>query len=489
MNKKGNVLVVDDEVSICEGCKKILLKEGLYVDTAKDGLEAKEKIEREKFDLVLVDLKLPQLSGEDLLHWLHSSNPDIVPVVITGYPSFNSAVTAVKEGAYDYIPKPFTSGELRKVVRRGLERKWLIQEMHRLREEQEKNLKLISQERTKLKSVINSMGDGVLVVNKSGKVVLYNCAARQILNLQDNCLDKPMKEVVKNDTLTEMLTSLLIKQKKMAFSQEIHIDNRSYLANASPVVDDGEIIGAVASLKDITKLRRFSDTKSAFLNMVSHEIRSPLGIIEGYLDLILKGIAKDEAQTKDIIRRARVRAQTLRQLVDDLLNLARMESEKVKRELVPVDLPKIILEVVEFYRDKAEEKNIKVNVSLEKVPAILMDRNDIILLFTNLLENAIKYNVKGGSINIYIKEEGPDLCLRVEDTGIGIPPESRERIFDEFYRVKNEKTRRIPGTGLGLSIVRRIVKTYQGKIKVDSRKKGGSIFSVYLPLRNFGVEV
>ena len=489
MNKKGNVLVVDDEVSICEGCKKILLKEGLYVDTAKDGLEAKEKIEREKFDLVLVDLKLPQLSGEDLLHWLHSSNPDIVPVVITGYPSFNSAVTAVKEGAYDYIPKPFTSGELRKVVRRGLERKWLIQEMRRLREEQEKNLKLISQERTKLKSVINSMGDGVLVVNKSGKVVLYNCAARRILNLQDNCLDKPMKEVVKNDTLTEMLTSLLIKQKKMAFSQEIHIDNRSYLANASPVVDDGEIIGAVASLKDITKLRRFSDTKSAFLNMVSHEIRSPLGIIEGYLDLILKGIAKDEAQTKDIIRRARVRAQTLRQLVDDLLNLARMESEKVKRELVPVDLPKIILEVVEFYRDKAEEKNIKVNVSLEKVPAILMDRNDIILLFTNLLENAIKYNVKGGSINIYIKEEGPDLCLRVEDTGIGIPPESRERIFDEFYRVKNEKTRRIPGTGLGLSIVRRIVKTYQGKIKVDSRKKGGSIFSVYLPLRNFGVEV
>jgi len=489
MNKKGSVLVVDDEVSICEGCKKILLREGLYVDTAKDGLEAKGKIEREKFDLVLVDLKLPQLSGEDLLHWLHSSNPDIVPVVITGYPSFNSAVTAVKEGAYDYIPKPFTSGELRRVVRRGLERKWLIQEMRRLREEQEKNLKLISQERTKLKSVINSMGDGVLVVNKSGKVVLYNCAARRILNLQDNCLDKPMKEVVKNDTLTEMVTSLLIKQKKMVLSQEIHIDNRSYLANASPVVDDGEIIGAVASLKDITKLRRFSDTKSAFLNMVSHEIRSPLGIIEGYLDLILKGIAKDEAQTKDIIRRAKIRAQTLRQLVDDLLNLARMESEKVKRELVPVDLPKIILEVVEFYRDKAEEKNIKVNVSLEKVPAILMDRNDIILLFTNLLENAIKYNVKGGSINIYIKEEGPDLCLRVEDTGIGIPPESRERIFDEFYRVKNEKTRRIPGTGLGLSIVRRIVKTYQGKIKVDSRKKGGSIFSVYLPLRNFGVEV
>ncbi|HHJ00871.1 MAG TPA: response regulator, partial [Candidatus Aerophobetes bacterium] len=172
MNKKGSVLVVDDEVSICEGCKKILLKEGLYVDTAKDGLEAKEKIRREKFDLVLVDLKLPQLSGEDLLHWLHSSNPDIVPVVITGYPSFDGAVTAVKEGAYDYIPKPFTSGELRRVVRRGLERKWLIQEMRRLREEQEKNLKLLSQERTKPKSVINSMTDGVLVVNRLGELVL-----------------------------------------------------------------------------------------------------------------------------------------------------------------------------------------------------------------------------------------------------------------------------------------------------------------------------
>ena len=489
MNKKGSVLVVDDEVSICEGCKKILLKEGLYVDTAKDGLEAKEKIRREKFDLVLVDLKLPQLSGEDLLHWLHSSNPDIVPVVITGYPSFDGAVTAVKEGAYDYIPKPFTSGELRRVVRRGLERKWLIQEMRRLREEQEKNLKLLSQERTKLKSVINSMTDGVLVVNRLGELVLYNCAARQILNLEERCLNRPLKEAVGNDLLIGMINSLLAKQKKMTLSQEMDIDDKNYLVNVAAVVDDGKLIGAVASLKDITRLRRFSETKLAFLSMVSHEIRSPLGVIEGYLDLILKGIVKDEQQIKDMMKKAKERAQTLRQLVDDLLSLARMESERVKKELVPLDLRKIISEMVDLYQDKAEEKNIKININLEKIPAILMDRNDFILVFTNLLDNAIKYNVKGGSVNIYIKKEGPDLCLRVEDTGIGIPPESRDRIFDEFYRVKNEKTRRIPGTGLGLSIVQRIVKAYQGRIKVDSSEGRGSVFSVYLPLENFAVEV
>ena len=484
MNQKGNVLIVDDELSIREACRKILLKEGLHVDVAEDGLEAKEKIERENFDLVLIDLKLPHLSGEDLLHWLRSFNPDIVPVIITGYPSFDSAVSAIREGAYDYIPKPFTSGELRRIVRRGLERKFLIQEMHKLREEQEKNLKLISQEKTKLKSVINSMADGVLVVNRYGKVVLYNSAIRHILNLSGNCLDKSLEEVIKCQTLIRLVNSQLKEKKKKVFSQEIDINNRDYLVNVASVSDNGEKLGVVVSFRDVTKLRKLADMKSAFLNMVSHEIRSPLSIIEGYLDVVLKGIVKDENQIKSMIERVKVRTQTLRELTDDLLNLARMESEKIKRELVPINLQEVILEMVEFYKDKAREKEIKININIEPVPSIMADRNDIALLFTNLLDNAIKYNVRGGSVDIHVKKEGFDLCVKIKDSGVGIPKESIKLIFDEFYRVKNEKTRMVPGTGLGLSIVQKIVKAYRGKIKVTSKEGEGSSFSVYLPLEN-----
>lgn len=484
MNLKGSVLVVDDEISISEGCRKILSKEGLDVEVASDGVQAKEMIKKGNFDLVLVDLKLPRLNGEELLHWLHKFNPDVVPIVITGYPSFDSAVATIKEGAYDYIPKPFTSGELRRIVRRGLEKKWLIQEMQRLREQQEKNLKLISQERTKLKSVINSMADGVLVINRSAKLVLYNYAARRRLNLQNNCLGRSIDEILKDDLLIKKINSLLLEDKRVVFSRETNINERDYLVNVAAVRDSGETIGVVVSFRDITRLRKLSDMKSAFLNMVSHELHSPLAIIEGYLDLILKGMVKDKNQIENMIARAKDRIQTLRDLTGDLLNLARMESEKIRKELIPIKIQEVIPGIVEFYQEKAAKKNIKIKIHKEQVPAVMVDKNDLVLLFTNLLDNAIKYNIQNGKVDILIKREENDLCLRIEDTGIGIPGENIKLIFDEFYRVKNKKTRMISGTGLGLSIVRRIVESYKGKIEVNSKEGRGSIFSVYLPLDN-----
>jgi len=484
MNRKGNILVVDDEISITEACRKILTKEGFHVEVAHDGIEAEEMIKRKPFDLVLIDLKLPHLSGEELLRWLHEFNRDIVPVVITGYPSFDSAVAAVKEGAYDYIPKPFTAGELRRIIRRGIEKRWLVQEMRRLREEREKNLELISQEKTKLKAVINSMGEGVLVVNRYGKIVLYNSAARGVLNLKDSFLERPVKEVVKEAALVKMVNSLLEEKKKIAFFREIQIDARNYLVNVAPVKDKGRMLGVVVSFRDITKLRELRDMKSALLNMVSHELRSPLGIIEGYLDVLLKGMVKDKNQAKDMMERAKLRARTLRELTDDLLSLARMESEKIKKELVSINLQELVAKVVEFHQDKAKNKDIKISVNGEEVPTILADKNDLVLLLANLLDNAIKYNIQGGRIEVQTRKEGSDLCLRVIDTGVGIPEESKEKIFEEFYRVKNEKTRMIPGTGLGLAIVQRIVKAYQGRIKVESEEGKGRSFSVYLPLDN-----
>ncbi|MBC7190017.1 response regulator, partial [Candidatus Aerophobetes bacterium] len=297
MLEKEKILVVDDEVSISQACKKILTKEGFDVEIALDGVEAKKLIEKKEFGIVIVDLKLPGLSGDELLRWIREFDQDIVCIVITGYPSYDSAVASVKKGAYDYIPKPFTAGELRRVVRKAMDRRLLLKKMRQLQEEKEKNLQLLAQEKTKLKVVINSMTDAVLVVNNKGELVLYNLAAERILGIKKEELERPFKEVVKNQTIREMVETIMDGRGALALSREIKINGKSYLVNIAPVKEDEEMLGFVVSLRDITEIRRMSDIKSAFLTMVAHEVRSPLGIIEGYLDLILKGIVEDKKKT------------------------------------------------------------------------------------------------------------------------------------------------------------------------------------------------
>ncbi len=480
MLEKEKILVVDDELSISQACKKILTKEGFDVEIAFDGSKAKKLIEKKEFGVVIVDLKLPGLSGDELLHWIREFDQDIVCIVITGYPSYDSAVTSVKEGAYDYIPKPFTAGELRRIVRKAVDRRLLLRKMHQLQEEREKNLQLLAQEKTKLKVVINSMTDAVLVVNNKGELVLYNLAAERILGIKKEELERPFKEVVKNQTIRKMVEAIMDGRGVFALSRETKINGKSYLVNIAPVKEDEEMLGLVVSLRDITEIRRISDIKSAFLTMVAHEVRSPLGIIEGYLDLMLKGVVEDKKKMVQMLQRAKIKVETLRELTEDLLSLARMEAERIKKRLVPVNLAEIIREVVDLYQEKIKERNIRLKMSLQNIPPFLADKNDMVLLFTNLLDNAIKYNVDGGKIEVGLRKAGSKIELRVKDTGIGIPQDKIEKIFEEFYRVKDEKTRMISGTGLGLSIVSKIVNSYQGRIKVESREGEGSIFSIYL---------
>lgn len=483
---KGQVLVVDDEPSIREACRKILTREGLSVEVAGDGLQAQKLLQLSGFDLVVIDLKLPGLSGEDLLQWLREHDPGIVPVIITGYPSFSGAVAAVKEGAYDYIPKPFTPGELRLVVQRGLERRWLAREMQRLRSEQERNLRLISQEKSKLQSVISSMTDGVMVVNSDSHVVLCNSAARQILGLNPDCVDKKISQVMTGGEVRELIASSLQLQEMVSFSREIRVRTADYLVNLSPVKDGAEILGIVVSFRDVTRMRELSDTKSAFVNMVSHEIRSPLAAVEGYLDIIRRGLITEPQQVEAAIDRAKVRLETLRQLTDDLLSLARMEHTRVKKELVCINVQELVRELLELYTDKAKEKQVQLHAAAGKTLPVFMDRNDLVLLITNLLDNAIKYNIPGGRVDISVSRRGTDICIKVRDSGVGIATEHLDDIFEEFYRVKNSTTRDITGTGLGLAIVNRIVKAYKGRIEVRSEEGKGTDFQVYLPLDNTG---
>jgi two-component system phosphate regulon sensor histidine kinase PhoR len=223
--------------------------------------------------------------------------------------------------------------------------------------------------------------------------------------------------------------------------------------------------------------------KNDFVRMVSHELRSPLAAIKQQHAVILDGLAGDLApKQQELLSRAQAKIQGLLDLINDLLDIAKMEAGRGQLEQVPLQLGEVVTEVVELLRARAE--NQRVNLSLEvpaDLPQVLADRRSIEEIFTNLVANAINYSPDGGQVTVSGLSHGDYLELRVADTGIGIDPEELPKIFDKFYRVKHARTRQVIGTGLGLSLVKGLVEAHRGTVEVESEVGRGTAFRVLLP--------
>jgi two-component system sensor histidine kinase/response regulator len=361
LEPKPVVLVIDDEEFMRDSCSQVLAKDGYRPETAENGTIGIEKVQNVHPDIVLVDLKMPGNSGFDVLDSIREYDPNIISIVITGYATVESAVEAMKKGAYDFLPKPFTPDQLRLIIKRGLERRRLILETESLRREK-----------------------------------------------------KLMEE--------------------------------------------------------------------NFITMVSHQLRSPLGTIAQYFEVILGGMAgKVEPKQEEMLSKARNRLEKLMELINDWLDLARMNRGQIVDRFKPLSLKKVLESIVEFMQPSAQKENI----SLELAPftgndSIEGDEETLAQVFSNLISNAIKYNKPNGRIRVSISEKEESLNVDVEDTGIGIPEESLPYIFDQFYRVKSDKEIKSRGTGLGLSIVKKIVEAHGGTIQVSSEFGKGSTFTVSL---------
>ncbi|MGC8835106.1 MAG: sensor histidine kinase, partial [Armatimonadota bacterium] len=266
--------------------------------------------------------------------------------------------------------------------------------------------------------------------------------------------------------------------------REIEVGDLVLMANVAAIrSEQGEILGSVAVLRDITRLKEVERIKSQFVSMVSHELRAPVAAIQSYLDLMLSGLAGDDPeQRRHMLTRCSERAKALIALVDDLLQLSRMEAGRVARKLEPVALDDVVREVIELFQNQAAERGISLQLNSScSVPPILADREDIARVVTNLISNAIKYNKEGGRVDLTVSCSDGYVRLDVADTGIGIPEQELPRIWEEFHRVKTPETRGISGTGLGLSIVKKIVDAHHGHLDVESKVGEGSVFRVYLP--------
>ncbi len=489
MDESFSVLVVDDERGMREGCRRILERHAALVDTAESGDEAVAKFARRHYDLALVDIRMPGMDGMETLDRLRALDPDAVTIMVTGYASLQTAIEATKRGAHDVLPKPFTPDQLLAKVFSAVERRQLTLEAKRLREERERRLLEIATEKSRLRTVINCMQDGVLVTNRDGDVVLSNPAATRLLLLDDSrLLEHNVADAARQAELVDMIEKVLREGDGVSMlAREIAVEreNRVLMANVAPVRDEnGERLGAVAVLRDITQLKELDRAKSQFVSMVSHELRAPLAVIEGYLGMVLGGMATDDpVEERLILSRSRARAQSLLTLIDDLLDISRIEAGQLAKRVETLDPAEICRDVLGLLRPQAAARGIVLREeSAGDLPRIQADREDVVRVLTNLVSNAIKYNRDEGQVVVRSSIEGGYLRLDVVDTGLGIAAEDTSKIFDEFYRVKRRETREITGTGLGLAIAKRIVDSYNGVVKVASELGKGSTFSVFLPL-------
>jgi signal transduction histidine kinase len=484
---KHLILVVDDEPGVRRGCERVLRAEGHTVLLAENGEQGLDVIRQHpETDLALVDLRMPGISGLELIAEARDVATETVFVVITAYATLEAAIEATKRGAYDFLTKPFAPDELVRLVNRALERVRLIRERNRLEAERRRRLLELATEQSRFRTVINCMADGVLVCNAEQELVLHNPTALKLLT-QVPAAQEPslVNEVASSPELVRMIAEASQQQKRLSHEIRLKAEPQPLwaLVDVAPVVDEssGRFLGTVTVVRDITELKRVEQVKAQFIRMVAHELRAPLSAVDSYLAVLLQGFVSDAQKEREILSRSKERLKAMMDLVSDLLEISRMEAGAVRREITPQQVDDVLNEVLEMMKPLAEAGQVDITLHMsDGLPPIEADREELIRLFSNLVSNAIKYNKPGGRVLVTAELDGRYVKVSVADTGIGMSEESQKRLFSEFFREKRAETSQVTGTGLGLSIVKRIVDFYHGRIEVQSRVSEGTTFTVWL---------
>jgi len=365
------ILIIDDEPGIREGTKRILQNfkvdypfmdeqidfQVLEAGTGKAGIEI---IDSELPEILLLDNKLPDIQGVEVLEYVKSKHYDIIVVMITSYASLELAVKATRDGAFDFIPKPFTPQEIRASV----------------------------------------------------------------------------ENITKQIFLKRMTQTLNNTGKQIRFQ---------------------------------------------FLSVLSHELKAPLNAIEGYMKMIKERQFGNSVDAYDeMLDRSMERIKGMRQLILDLLDLTKIETGKPTQKLESVNMRKIVQMAVDTIRPYAIQKDVDIYINSRESIEMKADAGEIEIIMNNLISNAVKYNKTGGRVDIFLEKKEDKLKITVSDTGIGLKLEDKEKIFDDFVRIKSFQTREVTGSGLGLSIVKKIVDMYQGSIDVQSEPDKGTSFIITL---------
>jgi PAS domain S-box-containing protein len=474
------VLVVDDEKRIRDACFSMLSGEGLNVAVADTGFEGLKKIEAEHFDIILLDLMLPGMRGIDLLNFVKGKHPDTLVIVITGYATLEHAVEAMKMGAYDFISKPFSPQDLRGVIAKAVE--------------YIRTLEDIAHEKSRMGVLINHISDGVMATDARKTVALANPAFLNMIGHQGgSAVGSPASDLIRNETLLEMIDQALAMPPAEfgEITREITKGGRSESEDTVlgvrcvPFRDRMQRnLGTITVIHDITTMKKVEQLKSDFVSMVAHEVKSPMNSVLALVKVIRDGLAGSLTEKQDeLLGRVSEKIKGLSDLAAELLDLSRIESGLVTLEKERLDIAPLLLEQTAFFETKAREKDITLHLEpLKPLRPLLANRRAIEEIISNLVTNAIKYTPGGGRVTISADEEQDCVRVSVKDNGIGISEENLERIFERFFRVRDDQTRFISGTGLGLAIVKSIAEAHHGTVRAESVQGKGTAFHVLLPV-------
>jgi PAS domain S-box-containing protein len=349
----------------------------------------------------------------------------------------------------------------------------------------------------KQQAILESIADGVLVTGDGGEIIIANLPAADMLGVPRSRLSgRPVSTLLGRygesgdnwvRTVQEWAGQPGSVTRSHVFQDRLQIGERIIGIHVSPVFAGEQYIGAVAIFRDITREVEVDRMKSEFVSTVSHELRTPMTSIKGYADLLLMGVAGElGAAQQRYLEVIKKNADRLQWLVNDLLDISRIETGKTQLDLQPVDVARLIAGIVNDHvrgRVQHEGKELAITSDVApSLPRVLGDPEKVTRILTNLVDNAINYTPPGGSVAISAQTQGEFVSIAVHDTGIGIAKEDHERIFERFYRVEVDEVQAVPGTGLGLSIVQSLVAMHGGAMTLQSEVGEGSTFTFTLPV-------
>ncbi len=344
------------------------------------------------------------------------------------------------------------------------------------------NLARSSAERAQLQAVLSAMSEGVIATDGEQRILLANAAAARLLNFDPtHATGHALWEVLRSDELIKAVEAAL-REKGRRSVKIGPIVGRHLEVVLSPF-PTGAGMGLVIAAHDTTEAVRYEELREEFVANVSHELRTPIAMIKGFAETLRNGASSDPEKLQQYLATIEKHADLLTNLVTDLLDLAKLESQAVPSIRGHVDLQSVLQHVHEMYAPTAQQKGQTIELRVaSNLPNFPGNPDYIERAIANLLDNAIKYSLDNTSITIAARRENAAIIIEVTDNGIGIPPEDLPRIFERFYRVDRSRSRAMGGTGLGLSIVKHVAQFHGGKVEATSAVGRGSTFALHLPI-------
>jgi len=342
-------------------------------------------------------------------------------------------------------------------------------------------VRTISEDKTRLTTILNNMADGVIMTDLDGNIILTNKAAIRLLDLKtEDIIDRPLIEVVRDHELDDVLNLCLRNGEEQEIQFESSVLNRFIRAIVIPIIND-KPSGALVLLQDLTSIRGLQTVRRELVGNISHEFRTPLAGIKAMVETLQDGGIYDNEAAKDFLDRINAEVDRLTQMVVELTELSRIETGRAELKMEPVDLNTLIEDVIRQFQPQMERQKLSFQKEFTaELPSVYADRERIRQVIGNLVHNAIKFNHPGGDIKARTRTADNSVIVEISDTGMGIAGDDLPRIFERFY--KADKSRAAQGTGMGLAIAKHVVEAHGGDIWVQSEEGKGSTFGFGLSI-------